>query len=154
MKTRLSRLAALGLGAILMTAGASSDPAERLADPAKEARARALFKEVRCLVCQNESIDDSEADLAGDLRKVVRGKVASGATDAEVRSFLVDRYGKFVLLKPPLDPSTVVLWLLPFAAAAGGAAFLLLRKRSAAPAAEEAAPLSEAEKERLKSLGL
>jgi cytochrome c-type biogenesis protein CcmH len=73
---------------------AASDPAERLPDPAQEARARAIFEDVRCLVCQNESIDDSEAELAGDLRRVVREQVRQGRSDAEIKRFLTDRYGE------------------------------------------------------------
>ena len=152
MKKHPLRLAALSLLAVLMMAATASDPAERLADPVKEGRARALFKEVRCLVCQNESIDDSEADLAGDLRKVVRRQVEAGSSDGEVRRFLVDRYGKFVLLKPPLDLSTLVLWLLPFGAVIGGGVYVVLRRKPAS-LADEPAPLSSEEKEKLKSLG-
>jgi cytochrome c-type biogenesis protein CcmH len=87
-------------------AGAAADPAERLPDPVQEARAREIFREVRCLVCQNESIDDSEAALAGDLRQVVRDQVKQGRSDKQIRAFLVERYGEFVLLKPPFSPAT------------------------------------------------
>ncbi len=126
---RLLRAAGLGLAAALSIAAAANDPAERLADPAQEARARALFREVRCLVCQNESIDDSEADLAEDLRKLVRGQVAAGRTDAEIKRYLTDRYGEFVLLKPPFSPGNAILWLTPFAIVFGGGAILILRAR-------------------------
>ncbi len=126
---RLTRAAGLVLAALLSIAATANDPAERLADPAKEARARALFREVRCLVCQNESIDDSEADLAEDLRKVVRAQVSAGRTDAEVKRYLTDRYGEFVLLQPPFSPGNALLWLTPFALVLGGGAILILRAR-------------------------
>jgi cytochrome c-type biogenesis protein CcmH len=118
--------------AALLTMAAASDPAERLPDPAQEARARHIFQEVRCLVCQNESIDDSEADLARDLRAIVRQQVAAGRTDAEVRAFLVDRYGEFVLLKPPFSIGNLALWLGPLAALLLGASMMaaLLRRRT------------------------
>jgi cytochrome c-type biogenesis protein CcmH len=126
---KVLRLAVLAAAALLLTAAASNDPADRLSDPAKEARARALFKEVRCLVCQNESIDDSEADLAGDLRKVVREQVSVGRSDAEVKRYLTDRYGEFVLLKPSFSLGNAVLWLTPFVIVLGGGAVLVLRTR-------------------------
>jgi cytochrome c-type biogenesis protein CcmH len=123
------RIAPLLAIALLLSAAASNDPADRLSNPAQEARARTLFREVRCLVCQNESIDDSEADLAGDLRRVVRTQVASGKSDAEIKRYLVDRYGEFVLLKPSFSLANAVLWLTPFALVFGGGAILLLRVR-------------------------
>src|SRR5580698_1998776 len=91
-------------------------PDEMLPDPVLEARARALSKELRCMVCQNESIDDSEAPLAHDLRVLVRERLKAGDTDQQVLDFLVARYGEFVLLRPPLSWHTVVLWGLPPAA--------------------------------------
>ena len=90
----------LAILAAVFCIAAASDPAERLPDPAQEARARGLFREVRCLVCQNESIDDSNAELAADLRRLVRDEIKSGKTDEQVRAHLTDRYGEFVLLKP------------------------------------------------------
>ena len=135
---------------------AASEPGERLADPAQEARARALFGEVRCLVCQNESIDDSQADLAADLRRVVRQEIAKGSSDREVRAFLVARYGEFVLLKPPFSAGNAVLWLAPLAilAAGGGLLAALLRRRREDGAAEpdEAEGLSLEEEARLAAL--
>jgi len=136
--------------ALWLSAGAAGDPADRLADPVKEARARDLFREVRCLVCQNESIDDSEAELASDLRRIVRQQVAAGRTDAEVRGFLVARYGKFVLLKPPFDAGTALLWLTPFGVVAGAGAFLWLRRSRGTPEAD--LPLSAEEEARLRQL--
>jgi cytochrome c-type biogenesis protein CcmH len=111
--------------------GSASEPSERLPDPAQEARARELFKEVRCLVCQNESIDDSEAQLAGDLRRIVREQVKAGRGDAEIRAFLVQRYGEFVLLKPRFSAGNAVLWLAPLGVLSVGGLLMfgLLRRR-------------------------
>jgi len=135
------------LGALLCIA-AASDPAERLPDPAQEARARALFQEVRCLVCQNESIDDSTADLAHDLRQVVREQVAAGRSDQQVRQFLIARYGEFVLLKPPLTFANLALWAAPFAVLLIGGLLLALRLRQKTVAE----PLSPEEEARLAQL--
>ena len=115
--------------AALMSLAAASDPSERLPDPAQEARARTLFSQVRCLVCQNESIDDSTAELAGDLRKVVREQIAAGRSDGEVKRFLTDRYGEFVLLKPRFSVGNAALWLAPFLAVLAGLALLAGRWR-------------------------
>ena len=139
---------------LLVFLGASAlavEPSERLADPALEHRARALSEQLRCLVCQNESIDESAAPLAHDLRVLLRERIAAGDSDAQAVKFLTDRYGDFVLLKPPVEPATYVLWFGPIAvllvAAAGSLAYL--RRRKAAPAI---APLSAAETQRLKRL--
>jgi cytochrome c-type biogenesis protein CcmH len=110
-------------------------PDEIMSDPAKELRARNLSRELRCMVCQNQSIDDSEAPLARDLRLLVRERIAAGDSDRQVLDFLVARYGEFVLLKPPLEPSTWLLWLLsPLVLAGGGLAlwFQVRRRMSAA----------------------
>src|SRR6202012_2242515 len=104
-------------------------PDEIMSDPAKEARARDLSRELRCMVCQNQSIDDSEAPLAPDLRLLVRERIAAGDSDAQVLDFLVARYGEFVLLKPRLEPRTWLLWLLPPLALAGGGLALWLHHR-------------------------
>ncbi len=139
------------LVALLVVAPAQAvQPGEMLADPALEARARAISKEVRCLVCRNESIDDSNASLARDLRLLVRERLLAGDSDAEVLDYLVERYGEFVLLKPKLSAANAFLWL------AGPAAFLFglivitayLRTRRPQTAAN-AAPLSDEEKRRL-----
>ena len=92
-----------------------------LADPKLEARARVIASELRCLVCQNQSIDDSDAPLAKDLRLIVREKLKEGASDAQVRDFVVARYGDFVLLRPPVKPETLLLWAAPLIALIGGA---------------------------------
>jgi cytochrome c-type biogenesis protein CcmH len=105
------------------------EPSERLADPALEARARAISQELRCLVCQNESIDESGAPLAHDLRLLVRKRLVAGDTDQQVLNYIVARYGIFVLLDPPLIPVTWLLWLGPPVLVAGTTAFLLVRAR-------------------------
>jgi cytochrome c-type biogenesis protein CcmH len=143
---RLQALAAVFAGVLCLAAAA--DPADRLPDPAQEARARAIFQDVRCLVCQNESIDDSEAELAGDLRKVVREQVRAGRSDAEVKRFLTDRYGEFVLLTPAFSWMNLALWGGPFAVVILGAGLLLTRLRNRSAEAE----LSPAEAERVRRL--
>ena len=105
------------------------EPSERLADPALEARARSLSKELRCLVCQNQSIDESNADLAHDLRLLLRQRLVAGDTDQQVLDYIVARYGVFVLLDPPFAPLTWVLWLTPPALVLGGGGLLLFRAR-------------------------
>ena len=111
----MTRLAILTVA--LLTALASPafavQPDEVLDDPALEARAREISKDLRCVVCQNQSIDDSNAELARDLRLIVRERLVAGDTDDEVRTYVVDRYGDFVLLSPPLNAATVLLWVGP-----------------------------------------
>ena len=128
-------------------------PDEMLSDSTLEARARALSKELRCMVCQNESIDDSEAPLAHDLRVLVRERLQAGDSDAAVRDFLVARYGEFVLLKPRLSWHTAALWALPPAALliGFGAIAIVIRRRRGAVASEPAA-LSAAEEARVAEL--
>ena len=126
---------------------------EMLADPALEARARNLSKELRCLVCQNQSIDNSEAPLAHDLRVIVRERLKAGDTDTQVVDYLVVRYGEFVLLKPRLSWHTLALWGAPPAAVLLGIAMLVVvnrRRRNAPP--EELANLTSAEEARLAEL--
>jgi cytochrome c-type biogenesis protein CcmH len=143
------RGAAIALAALLCLGATANDPAERLKNPAQEAHARSLFRQIRCLVCQNESIDDSEAPLAGDLRRIIRQQVAAGDSDVQIRKFLTDRYGEFVLLKPRFSPGNAVLWLTPFAVVVlGGAALALNRRRDRALEP----PLSPAEEARLATL--
>jgi len=112
------------------------EPTERLADPALEARARNLSKELRCLVCQNQSIDDSNADLAHDLRVLLRQRLVAGDTDQQVLDYLAARYGVFVLLDPPFEPVTYLLWLAPPALVllAGGVLVSRSRRRRPDPA--------------------
>ena len=143
----MRRLQALAVGlAGALCLAAAADPADRLADPAQEARARAIFQDVRCLVCQNESIDDSEAELAADLRKVVREQVRAGRSDAEIKRFLTDRYGEFVLLTPAFSWVNLALWGGPFAVVILGAGLLFTRLRTR-PADVELSP-EEAERVR------
>ena len=142
------RRALLGLLLALVLTGPAGavDPSERLADPVLEARARTLGKSLRCLVCQNQSIDDSNADLAHDLRVLVRERLTAGDSDAQVLAFLQARYGDYVLLKPPVDPATWVLWFGPAAVLAVGIGVLVVRRR-AVPATP--IPLSPEERARL-----
>lgn len=125
-------LLAAALLAAPMTALAA-EPDEMLADPVLEARAGALSKELRCVVCQNQSIDDSAAPLARDMRLLVRERLAAGDTDAQVKAYLVHRYGNFVLLKPPLQADTILLWFGPILILILAAAGLLLAARTGAP---------------------
>ena len=141
------------LAAIGLSAAHAVLPDEMMADPAKEARARNLSRELRCMVCQNQSIDDSEAPLARDLRLLVRERIAAGDSDAQVIDFLVARYGEFVLLKPRFNAHTILLWLAPFAAVIAGAASLLafLRRRRT-PVDQSQTALSADEQRRLATL--
>jgi cytochrome c-type biogenesis protein CcmH len=144
----------IGLGTLTArpTATLAVQPDEVLADPKLEARARDLSRHLRCLVCQNQSIDDSDADLARDLRVLVRERLKAGDTDEEVLAFLVARYGDFVLLKPPVKPTTWLLWFGPFAvfAVAGFGIWAASRRKPAQLA--PAQPLSAAEREELDAL--
>jgi cytochrome c-type biogenesis protein CcmH len=131
---------------------AVGNPADMLPDPEQEARARAIGRELRCLVCQNESIEDSNADLARDLRLLVRERIRSGDTDAQVMAFLRERYGDFVLLRPPFTPGTAALWLSPALVLAGGALAIWLVRRRAAAAPPAPPPLSPEEQASLAAL--
>jgi cytochrome c-type biogenesis protein CcmH len=122
-------------------------PDELMKDPALESRARALSGELRCMVCQNQSIDDSDAPLARDIRVLIRQRIAEGESNEAVRSYLVSRYGDFILLKPPFKPETLLLWLsAPLTLAAGLVAVWLARRRAQvatqALSAEEEAQLA------------
>jgi cytochrome c-type biogenesis protein CcmH len=122
-----------------------------LQDPTLENRARAISQELRCVVCQNQSIDDSNAPLAHDLRLLVRERLAAGDTDAQVLAFIVARYGEFVLLRPPLKLQTLLLWLAP-ALLLSTAALALIRFRTRKPQAPAPGPLSADEQKRLTDL--
>ena len=146
----LSALAGLALALSVFPAFAVQ-PGEQLPDAAQEARARALGEELRCMVCQNQSIDDSDAPLAKDLRLLVRERVKAGDSDRQVLDFLVARYGDFVLLRPPLRGETLLLWgLAPLVLGCGLVGYLVwaLRRRRVAPADG----LSEDERLRLEAL--
>jgi len=128
-------LAALLLVALGEGAARAVEPAERLSDPALEARARVLSKELRCLVCQNQSIDESNADLAHDLRLLLRQRLVAGDTNRQVLDYIAARYGVFVLLEPPFAPLTWLLWLTPpfLILSAGGVLLLRARRRRPEP---------------------
>ncbi len=128
------------------------EPGEMLKDPALEGRARKLSQELRCVVCQNQSIDDSNAPLAHDLRVLVRERLTAGDSDAQVLAFVQARYGEFVLLRPPFKLQTLLLWFAPLLLLAA-AVFVLYRARLNQPAAARAtAPLSAEEQKRLDAL--
>ncbi len=140
------------LAALLFAAPAAAvEPGEMLKDPALEGRARDISRELRCLVCQNQSIDDSHADLARDLRIVVRERLTAGDTNAQVFDYVVARYGDFVLLNPPLKTSTLILWGAPGILLIFGAIGLALwYRRRGPPDGTEA--LTEDEQQRLAAL--
>ncbi|MDX2288537.1 MAG: cytochrome c-type biogenesis protein [Hyphomicrobiaceae bacterium] len=149
--------AAVGLYLAVTAAAHAVQPGERLADPGLESRARALSAELRCLVCQNQSIDDSDAPLAKDLRLLVRERLAAGDTDGQVMSFVVERYGEFVLLRPTFGLHTLLLWLAPALVLVVGIALAsrtLRRSRStsSAIAVNDERPLSADEQQRLDRL--
>ena len=145
-----------GTLAFSITAAGAFSPDEPLADAEQEARAQALHEELRCMVCQGQSIADSNAELARDMRVIVREHIAAGETDEEVVGFLTDRYGDYVLLNPPVKPATYALWFGPAAAFLAGAAvlYVVFRRRARESATKEtaAAPLSADERRRLDSL--
>jgi cytochrome c-type biogenesis protein CcmH len=124
-------------------------PDEMLSDPALEARARALSRELRCLVCQNESIDDSSADLAHDLRVLVRDRIKKGDTDRQALAYIVARYGEFVLLKPRFDLRNAALWGTPVVRLLAGGLFMLFGARRRRDASH---PLSSEEKQELETI--
>ncbi len=134
------------------TTSVAVQPDEILADPKLEARARAISLELRCLVCQNQSIDDSDAPLARDLRLLVRERLTAGDSDAEVKRFVVARYGEFALLRPPFAFHTLLLWLAPpaFLLATLLALFLKVRRDRLITSETVSAPLTEAEETRLR----
>ena len=154
----MRRLLAVLLTAALfwpLSAPLAVQPGEMLEDPALEARARDISKGIRCLVCQNQDIDSSNADLARDLRVLIRERLVEGDSDEQVESYLVERYGDYVLLKPPFKASTYLLWVGPFVillvGALGVAAYL--RRSSTAPTGVAAAqPLSESERRKVQQI--
>ena len=143
------RLLLAVVGALFCMANAASDPADQLKTPPEEARARALFREIRCVVCQSESIDESDADLARDVRQLVRGEVAAGDSDARIKADLVQRYGEFILLQPRFSWPNAALWLTPFVVVLVGAGVVISRR---APKPADGEELNDAEKARLKAL--
>ena len=145
-----SVLAALLLALAVAAPACAIEPQEQLTDPALEARARTLGQELRCLVCQNESIDDSNADLARDLRTIVRERLTAGDSDQQVLGFVTARYGDYVLLRPPVRGGTLVLWFGPVVLLVAAIIAMTLRRRRRAKA--ELAPLSSEEDRRLARL--
>jgi cytochrome c-type biogenesis protein CcmH len=133
---------------LLATPVLAVQPDEILKDPALESRARALSQELRCMVCQNQSIDDSDAPLAKDLRVLVRERLTAGDSDRQVIDFLVARYGEFVLLKPRLNAHTLLLWLAPFAVVLAGVIGLITFLRRRPRADLLAAPTLSADEQR------
>ena len=129
--------AVLALALLLVAATAQAAPApDSLSDPAQEARARVLQKELRCLVCQGELLDEFNASLAVDLRHLIRMRIKAGQSDKEIVDFLVSRYGDFILMEPPFEPGTYALWLTPFAVlilGAGIAIWIVIRARKSPP---------------------
>jgi cytochrome c-type biogenesis protein CcmH len=155
---RWLRLLAMILSLICATHAVAVQPDEMLKDPAQEARARELSKQLRCMVCQNQSIDDSDAPLARDLRILVRERLQAGDSNSQVLDFLVQRYGEFVLLRPRLHWRTALLWLAPPLLLIGGGLvlFLVARRRGASAATDAAVPqggaLTSEEERRLAAL--
>ncbi len=143
---------ALMLGLATAGPGFAVQPGEILPDAAMEQRARAISSELRCLVCQNQSIDDSDAPLAKDLRVLVRERLVAGDSDRAVRDFVVARYGDFVLLRPPLNAHTLLLWGAPFAILFCALAFIWRRARERTVEASASNPLSSEEQARLAAL--
>ncbi|ACB95851.1 cytochrome c-type biogenesis protein [Beijerinckia indica] len=145
-------LALLILGTALPRAMAV-EPDEILTDPKLEARARHLSAQLRCMVCQNESIDESHAELARDLRVLVREHLQAGESDDQIRAFLVTRYGPFILLQPPVETATLLLWGTPLLILLGGGlAIWLASRRRGAEDSHQAVPLDPAEQARLDAL--
>ncbi len=121
-------------------------PSEQLKDPGLEARARAIGAQLRCLVCQNQSIDDSDAPLAGDIRVILRERLVAGDTDRQAMDYIVARYGHFVLLNPPFETETLLLWLGPGLILLIGGAWVFALARARAPGAEATPPLTAQER--------
>lgn len=147
----MRRLLALLLVTLLALPALAVEPSEMLKDPALEARARQIGQALRCVVCQNQSIDDSAAEVARDMRRAVRERLSAGDSDAQVFDFMVARYGDYVLLRPPFKLGTLLLWLgAPLVLLIAATAIMLsaLRRRATAPLP----PLSAEERERLRSL--
>ncbi|HEY6432358.1 MAG TPA: cytochrome c-type biogenesis protein [Acetobacteraceae bacterium] len=141
--------ALLALLILASPAHAVSDPAEMLANPAQEHRAEAIGDQLRCLVCQNESVEQSDADLAKDFRRIIRQRVVAGDTNQQVIAWMVARYGDFIRLRPPVNGETLVLWAAPLIAllVAAGAVLIGWRRRGRTPE-----PLSAAERQHLANL--
>ena len=145
-------LSALVLGLALTGAAMAVEPGEMLADKTLEARARHISEGLRCLVCQNESIDESHAGLAKDIRLLVRQRLVAGDSNQAVRDYLVARYGQFILLKPPFETQTLLLWGTPLIVLVGGGIGILFARRRGKARRDPAQPLSPAERLQLEKL--
>lgn len=152
MRSRVRILVAALVALMLALPAAGVEPGEILPDAALEARARALSLELRCLVCQNQSIDDSNAPLARDLRLLVRERLKAGDSDSAVLAFIVARYGEFVLLRPRFGWHTALLWLTPLLVLSAAVLGIALQIRRSARSQAEPAPLDRAEQARLAEL--
>jgi cytochrome c-type biogenesis protein CcmH len=155
LRTLLRVITILALAVIVLAPVHAVEPGEMLKDAALEARARRISQELRCLVCQNQSIDDSNAELARDLRVLVRERLKAGDSDAAVLAFVEARYGEFVLLRPRLSTHTLLLWAAPILLLLGASIFLVRRARrrpQSDRSERETMPLSSAEQERLDAL--
>ncbi len=154
MRNLLSRCLVLLLGVLIVAPALAVMPDEKLDDPELEARARVLSADIRCLVCQNESIDSSNADLARELRLLVRERLVEGDSDQEVLDYLVSRYGDFVLLTPPFKTTTLALWIGPviFLLLAVGLAVFYIRRQAAAGAGTVPVALSDAEDDQVRQI--
>ena len=150
MKHALAAMAVL----LLTSSAFAVTPQEKLANPALEARAEAIGENLRCLVCQNESIEESNADLAHDIRVLLRQRLVAGDTNAQAIQYIVNRYGQFVLLRPPVEPATYVLWYGPaiLLVVAGLGTVIWLRRGARPDLATATPPLTEAEQQRLDHL--
>jgi cytochrome c-type biogenesis protein CcmH len=150
---RYALFAFLAMAALSIAAPALAvQPDEILTDPALEARARAISAGLRCLVCQNQSIDESDAPLARDLRILVRDRLKAGDSDEQIVNFVVDRYGEFVLLKPRFEPHTLLLWLATPIVGLAALTIVILAARRRKIEANQAVPLSKSEQQKLKKL--
>ncbi len=145
-------LVALCLYALVSVPAYAVEPGEMLKDPALEVRAREIGAELRCLVCQNQSIDDSNADLARDLRRVVRERLVAGDTNGQVMDFVVARYGDFVLLRPPFKPATALLWAGPALVLVVGIAGIVVWFRRRGSGSVEPSALTAEEERRVRAL--
>jgi cytochrome c-type biogenesis protein CcmH len=152
VKLYLRKWALIAAVALAPLSARAVEPDEILPDAKLEAKARSLSAELRCMVCQNESIDDSHAPLAKDLRLLIRERLTAGDSDDAIRAYLVRRYGDFILLKPPLNAETALLWAAPALILLIGGAAILLKARRKEPILPAAPSLSESEGEKLKTL--
>ncbi len=150
MKAKLLAIAGFIAASLFAGAALAVKPSEMLTDPKLEARARLLSEELRCMVCQNQSIDESDAELAGDLRVLLRERLVAGDSDEQVMDYIVSRYGEFVLLKPQFNLRNALLWGTPVLLLLGGGAFVFLSARGRRR--QEPAALSKDEQEALEAI--